>query len=275
MACSRLASFASRSWPGLSLRTSYFAVIDTRDAVASTASAAARSAASHSSQEPSTNVPEASVVHRAPVARTAATARATSAETLAEPVPTGVTENHRCTAPSWVARRVGGYDMGMPRDTPLHTIMTSRVITVRPEMPIEDAAALLAENGISGAPVVDAAGRPLGLLDDTDLITSSARLDAPTTLHLLGAYLPLPGEHRRFSEELQHALAQTVGEVMHDELPMLGPDDTVEDAATIMTRQGVGRVGIVDEQHRIIGIVTRTDLIKGMVEGMVEPDDAS
>ena len=142
--------------------------------------------------------------------------------------------------------------------------MTTRVVTVRPEMPLEDAAALLADNGISGAPVVDAQGRLIGMLDDTDLLTSTARLHAPTTIHLLGGYLTLPGESRRFSEELRHALAQTVEEVMRTDYTSLAPEDTCEDAATIMVEQGVSRVAIVQEDASLAGIVTRGDLVRAM-----------
>lgn len=166
----------------------------------------------------------------------------------------------------------------MTRETTLAEIMTTEVITVRPDMAIEDAAGLLWHHRISGAPVVDATGRPVGLLDDTDLLTSTARLHAPTTVHLLGAYLPLPGEQRRFNDELKAALAQTVEELMRTDLPTLNPSDTVEDAASVMRVKGVGRVGVVDAQGRVVGIVTRTDLVRaiaGRSDGTAGSADAA
>ena len=152
----------------------------------------------------------------------------------------------------------------MSRDLPVTAIMTTDVVTVRPDMPLEEAAALLAERGVSGAPVVDADGQLEGLLDDTDLLTSTARLHAPTTIELLGAYIPLPGEYRRYTEELRHALAQTVSDVMEEDFPTIGKDATCEDAATLMIQRGISRVAVVDDDGGLAGIVTRGDLVRGI-----------
>lgn len=142
--------------------------------------------------------------------------------------------------------------------------MTTDLLTLRPAMPLEDAVGLLAERGISGAPVVDADGNLVGLLDDTDLLTSQSRLHAPTTIELLGAYITLPGEQRRFAEEIQHALARTVGEIMDDEFPTVREDGTAEDAASAIVDHGVSRVPVVDADGRLVGIVTRGDLVAAM-----------
>lgn len=152
----------------------------------------------------------------------------------------------------------------MPSDSPITEVMTTGVVTLRPEQTIEEAVAALAEHGISGAPVVDAGGRLVGLLDDTDLILSEARLHAPTTIEILGAYFPLPGEKHRFEEELRHALGQTVGDVMDAEPAVVGTGATVEDAATIILDREVSRVPVLDAEGRVAGIVTRGDLVKGM-----------
>ena len=45
--------------------------------------------------------------------------------------------------------------------------------------------------------------------DDDDLIVSEARLHAPTTIEILGAYIPLPGDLKRYNEEVRQALGQS------------------------------------------------------------------
>lgn len=147
---------------------------------------------------------------------------------------------------------------------PVTDVMTAEVVTLRPEQTIEEAVATLVEHGISGAPVVDGDGRLVGLLDDTDLILSEARLHAPTTIEILGAYLPLPGERHRFEEELRAALGQTVGDVMESEPATVGTGASVEDVATIIVDRDVSRVPVLDADGRVAGIVTRGDLVKGM-----------
>lgn len=152
----------------------------------------------------------------------------------------------------------------MPRDLPVTEVMTADVVTVTPDTTVEEAVALLAERGISGAPVVDDDGRLLGLLDDSDLIVSEARLHGPTVIEILGAYFPLPGERHRFDEEVRHALGTTVQEVMDDDPSWVGPDATVEDVATLIVHRHLSRVPVVDDERRVVGIVTRGDLVAAM-----------
>jgi CBS domain-containing protein len=152
----------------------------------------------------------------------------------------------------------------MPRDLPVTDVMTSPVVTLQATTTVEEALGVLSRNGISGAPVVGADKRLAGVLDDSDLLVAEARLHGPTAIEILGAYIPLPGEQRRFAEEVRHALARTVGDLMDAEAPALGPEATVEDAATIMVDQQVSRIPIVDGERRVIGIITRGDIVEAM-----------
>jgi CBS domain-containing protein len=152
----------------------------------------------------------------------------------------------------------------MPRDTPVTEIMTSPVINLTADTTVEDAVGILVEHDISGAPVVDEGDRLVGLLDDSDLILSEARLHGPTTVELLGAYIPLPGERKRLQEELRHALGRTVGEVMEHRPAAVPMSATVEDVATLIHDRGVSRVPVVAEDRKVVGIVTRGDLVKAL-----------
>lgn len=155
----------------------------------------------------------------------------------------------------------------MAADTPVTEVMTRDVVTLTADQTIEEAVATLNERGISGAPVVDADGRLVGLLDDTDLILSEARLHAPTTVEILGAYITLPGERHRFSQELRHALGQFVGDVMDDDPVSVRETATVEDVATLVVDREVSRVPVVDRDRRLVGIVTRGDLVRTLYRG--------
>ena len=152
----------------------------------------------------------------------------------------------------------------MPRDLAVTEVMTTPVTTLTAGATIEEAASLLVDADIGGAPVVDGSGRLIGLLDDSDLVLSEARLHAPTTIEILGAYIPLPGERRRFQDELRQALGRTVGEVMEDDPPAVQPDATVEDVATLLHDRAVSRVAVVDAERQVVGIVSRGDLVRAL-----------
>jgi CBS domain-containing protein len=155
----------------------------------------------------------------------------------------------------------------MPRDLPVSAVMTTDVVTLSPATPLEDAIRLLARHDISGAPVVDPEGHLVGMLDDTDLILTEARLHAPTTIELFGAYLQLPGEHRRFEEEVRHALGREVVDVMDPKPPTVTPESTLEDVATLFVERRVSRLPVVDADRRVLGIVTRGDLVRALGRG--------
>lgn len=152
----------------------------------------------------------------------------------------------------------------MPRDLAVSEILTTDALTLRPNMAVEEAARLLDERGVSGAPVTDDNGRLVGLLDSSDLVIAESRLHAPTTIELFGAYLPLPGERQRFEEEVRHALGRTVADLMHLDPPRLSATSTIEDAATIMVEQGINRVPVTDEHGVVTGVVSRANLIAAL-----------
>lgn len=152
----------------------------------------------------------------------------------------------------------------MPRDLPVTDVMSSPAITLSPDTTVEEAIRVLVDAGIEGAPVVDAEGRLVGLLDNGDLILSEARLHAPTTIEILGAYIPLPGDLKRFNDEVRQALGRTVAEVMDTDVATVTTSATLEDVATLLHDRGVSRVPILDDSGTVVGVATRGDLVKAL-----------
>ena len=152
----------------------------------------------------------------------------------------------------------------MPRELPVTQIMSRPPITLPPDATVEDAVGILVSNSIGGAPVVEEDGTLLGLVDDDDLLISEARLHAPTTIEILGAYIPLPGDLRRFNDEVRQALGRTVREVMDSHPPTVTEAATVEDVATALHDHGVSRLPVLDSAGKVVGVVTRGDLLKAL-----------
>jgi CBS domain-containing protein len=153
----------------------------------------------------------------------------------------------------------------MPRTTPVRQVMTTDVLTFRPTDTIETAARALAERRLGGAPVVDGDGRVVGLLEDDDLIVQDSNLHVPTVISLFGGYLELPSSLAHFERDLRKAVAATVGDVMDADAPTVGPDDILETVATMLHDKGGSRLPVVDDEGRLLGIVSRGDLVRDIV----------
>lgn len=155
----------------------------------------------------------------------------------------------------------------MPRTTLVRQVMTTDVLTFQPTDTIETAARALSERRLGGAPVIDGDGRVVGLLEDDDLIVQDSRLHVPTVISLFGAYLELPSSLAHFERDLRKAVAATVGDVMDADAPTCAPDDTLETVATTLHEQGGSRLPVVDDDGRLVGIVSRGDLVRDIVGG--------
>jgi CBS domain-containing protein len=155
----------------------------------------------------------------------------------------------------------------MPRNTPVRDVMTTDVLSFSPSDTVEAAARALSERRLGGAPVVDDDGTVVGLLEDDDLIVQDTRLHFPTVISLFGGYLELPSSVRHFEEDLRKAVGATVGDVMDADAPTCSPDDTLETIATHLHDRNASRMAVVDDDGRLVGIVSRGDLVRAILGG--------
>lgn len=155
----------------------------------------------------------------------------------------------------------------MPRNTLVRDVMTTDVLTFLPTDTVESAARALSERKLGGAPVVDGDGMVLGLLEDDDLIVQETRLHFPTVISVFGAYLELPSSVRHFESDLRKAVGATVADVMDAGALTCRPDDTLETVATVLHDRNASRLAVVDDAGRLVGIVSRGDLVRAIVGG--------
>ncbi|MEU6864445.1 CBS domain-containing protein [Streptomyces sp. NPDC046876] len=123
-------------------------------------------------------------------------------------------------------------------------LMTDEVVSVAPGTACKDVAELLAEHDISGVPVLDDEDRVAGVVSQTDVPARAA----PHPAAPRGDAAPTP--------------PTTAGEIMSCPAVTVRAEATAADAARLMTRRGVGRLPVVDEEDRLVGIVTRRDLLR-------------
>jgi len=142
-------------------------------------------------------------------------------------------------------------------------IMTRDIITISPETTVEEAARILTENKISGLPVVKDE-KLLGIISEQDLIMKDKKLAFPDYINILGGIIYL-GNIKKFEEEFKKYLSVTVEGLMSTKLITVEPDTPVEEIATLMIDRNVNRLPVVEE-GRLLGIVTRADLIRKMAK---------
>ncbi|MFY9397222.1 MAG: CBS domain-containing protein [Desulfomonilia bacterium] len=140
-------------------------------------------------------------------------------------------------------------------------IMTTSVITLSPGMEIVAAAAILMDNHINGAPVVDENGDMVGILSRDDLITQQKKLPLPSYFVVLDALIPLHSS-RQVEKELEKIAATKVEDAMTPDPVSVHPDTPIEDIATIMVDRKIHTIPVVDEEGRLVGIVGKEDILR-------------
>ncbi len=155
------------------------------------------------------------------------------------------------------------------RDLPVHDVMTTDVVSFRPDQNVTEAMQELVARGVDAGPVVEG-GSVVGMLSTGDLIVEEARVHFPSVVNFLGVNVTLPFEHQKLDDSVAKALGASVGEVMTSAPLTIGVDASVEDAATLMHDHEVSRLPVVDADGALVGIISRGDIVKAIVVGTGE-----
>jgi CBS domain-containing protein len=130
-------------------------------------------------------------------------------------------------------------------------VMATSVITVDRATPYKEIARLLAEHRISGLPVLKMGREVAGVVTEADLLAAEAR----TARRLRSAGRPRPWSRARPHPAL------TAGELMTAPAITVGPHVTVHAAGRVMSTRHVRLLPVVDEHDKLIGVVSRRDLL--------------
>jgi CBS domain-containing protein len=136
------------------------------------------------------------------------------------------------------------------------SVMSTDMATLREDTPFKDIVRVLEQRDISAAPVVDAAGRVLGVVSEADLLVKQGAGD-PGTAH------PEKRRWRRHHDTPPdpRADAVTAAALMTRPAITVTADATVAHAAREITKHNVKRLPVVDDDGRLVGIVSRKDLL--------------
>ncbi|WP_042431518.1 CBS domain-containing protein [Streptacidiphilus anmyonensis] len=132
-------------------------------------------------------------------------------------------------------------------------VMTHHVATVRRDTSYKALAALLAEHDVSAVPVVDDAHRVLGVVSEGDLLRKESGQPDPEG-HTPSVWMSPSNRKRVRAEDASGLMSRTVFTAR--------PQWSVVEAARMMDRHHVKRLPVVDETDRLVGIVSRSDLLR-------------
>ncbi len=150
-------------------------------------------------------------------------------------------------------------------------IMTPDPVTVRVDSPIREAAGLLRKYHIGGLPVMDG-DRVAGIVTETDIISLldtgslSSDLWLPSPLEVI----EVPVREFINWEKTKRALTdigdREVRQVMSSPAVTIDEESDIADAASLMLRERIARLPVI-RNGKLIGIVTRADIVRGIGEG--------
>jgi CBS domain-containing protein len=140
-----------------------------------------------------------------------------------------------------------------------HQIMTRSVITIAPDATILEAAKTMLQHHVSGLPVVDAAGRLVGIVSEGDFI----RRSEIGTQRKRGRWLKFLLGAGAAATDYVHEHGRKVSEVMTTDPVTVAEDATLEQIVTSMETNGVKRLPVVRDS-KLVGIVSRANLLQAV-----------
>ena len=144
----------------------------------------------------------------------------------------------------------------LPADRPVAAVMTTEVASVTPDTPLAEVARLLVQRDVKAVPVLDGEQRVIGIITGGDLLTRAGmqvRLSLQRELpdQMAAHHLRLLADSGRVARDIMTPHPYTVG-----------ADALLIEAAQVMARQDFKRLPVVDAQGRLVGMVSRLDLLR-------------
>jgi CBS domain-containing membrane protein len=146
------------------------------------------------------------------------------------------------------------------REVAAAEIMTREVVWVRPKTPLAEVAETMGQRGVSGVPVLDEDHRVLGVVSEKDFLRRMGVKEAQNFMTLVAACLRTKG-----CVALPIKM-ETAGDLMSSPAVTVRPETRVRDLAELFAARHINRAPVTDGEGRLVGIVSRGDLVKATLE---------
>jgi CBS domain-containing protein len=131
----------------------------------------------------------------------------------------------------------------------VETVMTREIVTACPGTPVKELVALMAAHRVSGLPVVDEAGRPIGVVTEADALVRPAHLG---------------GTRPRFGQVLvlwRKGMGRIAADLMTTPAMSISVTSSIDVAARLLLAEHHRRLCVVDDDGHLVGVIARRDLI--------------
>ncbi|WP_328982905.1 CBS domain-containing protein [Streptomyces mirabilis] len=148
-------------------------------------------------------------------------------------------------------------DKSAPATPRVREVMSVPAVSVPGETPFLEIVRILSREHLGAVPVVDADDRVIGVVSESDLLAKAAAQVA----------VPHPGPIRRLREHrlYEKGRGETAATLMTSPAITVAPGTTVADAAWLAARSRLKRLPVVDHKDRLVGVVSRIDLVRALV----------
>lgn len=141
---------------------------------------------------------------------------------------------------------------------PVRDVMSKKVVSVREGSDIHEVSMLLSENKVSGLPVVDEENCVIGVLSEADLLhmagIEKGHSFRDILKHILGEPYP------------KHRAGSIVRDIMTSPAITTAPDADIREVAAILDEKRIKRLPVVDEDNKLIGIISRGDILRALAK---------
>ncbi len=144
-------------------------------------------------------------------------------------------------------------------------IMDREPASVSPDDGIKQVIDVMQTRDLPGVPVVDEVHKVIGIITDSDLVISDEKSDfhLPHYISIMGGIVFLEST-KHFEERAKKAFAATASDMMTANPITVKPDDPVERAGKLISDSTHNRLPVVDDEGRLVGVVTRVDVLAAL-----------
>jgi len=143
---------------------------------------------------------------------------------------------------------------------PVSTFMNKHVVAVEQNESLKDLFHLLDRHGILGVPVVNDKNQVVGIVTEKDLIEHFTTLKTPRSVNLLGGIVYLD-DITDFNKHLKEHCAEFVKDLMTSPVITIKESTNLQEAINTMATHKVNRLPVVDGHKKLVGILTRSDVV--------------